>query len=323
MLCLSFAIAGIIASSVDVVAGTTSNTAGHVVRVKDGWVVSSSGVQYVGTYTSELNDKVLSKMYAAVKPEDWQPFSMINSTLLRYLELDGTYLADVPLQLPSLFVLQLAPTAVIAPAANLTLENTSTFMALVELNDIHFSAVLGGTIDASSLNSSAFEYPYRRGYQAVAIKGGSNNAIRGVRAAANNSDSAVGITQSPRSEIANCDIGGSPSNSSAQTVGRCIWILSSSHALVHDNHVHHCRSHALDFDAYTSVSAAYNNLCEDNGEEGIFVEETASGNFIFNNTCRRNGVGIGLEANVVGPVTNNMIINNHLVGNLGNAITAG
>ena len=45
MLCLSFAIAGIIASTVDVVAGTTSNTAGHVVRVKDGWVVSSSGVR--------------------------------------------------------------------------------------------------------------------------------------------------------------------------------------------------------------------------------------------------------------------------------------
>lgn len=55
-------------------------------------------------------------------------------------------------------------------------------------DDYGMQAVLGGTIDASSLNSSAFEYPYRRGYQAVAIKGGSNNAIRGVRAAANNSD---------------------------------------------------------------------------------------------------------------------------------------
>ena len=53
---------------------------------------------------------------------------------------------------------------------------------------------------------------------------------------------------------------------------------------------------------YTSSSAAYNNLCEDNREEGIFVEETASGNFIFNNTVRRNGCGIGVYSMAVGPV---------------------
>ena len=56
---------------------------------------------------------------------------------------------------------------------------------------------------------------------------------------------------------------------------RCIWTLATSHALVHDNHVHHCSSHALDFDAYTSSSVAWNNLCEENGQEGIFLEETA------------------------------------------------
>jgi hypothetical protein len=37
--------------------------------------------------------------------------------------------------------------------------------------------------------------------------------------------------------------------------------------------------HALDFDAYTSSSSAYSNLCEDNGEEGIFVEETVGSHF--------------------------------------------
>ena len=91
--------------------------------------------------------------------------------------------------------------------------------------------------------------------------------------------------RSPYAEISSSDVGGS---STAMSKGRCIWTLATSRAFVHDNYVHHCTSHALDFDAYTSNSAAYSNVCEDNGEEGIFVEETANGNFIFNNTCRRN-----------------------------------
>ena len=105
------------------------------------------------------------------------------------------------LQLPSLCVLQLAPTATIKPAHNLTLKNTSTFTGLVSLWDVHFSAVMGGTIDASSLPAAAMDYPYANGYMAVAIKGGGNNAVRHLRAAANNSDGALGIHQSPNSEV--------------------------------------------------------------------------------------------------------------------------
>lgn len=96
------------------------------------------------------------------------------------------------------------------------------------------------------------------------------------------------------------DVGGGGSTGQGMTVGRCIWILATSRAMVHDNWVRNCSSHALDFDAYTSASAAYGNLCEDNREEGIFVEETASGNFVFNNTLRRNGCGIGVYSMAVG-----------------------
>ena len=58
---------------------------------------------------------------------DWANISLINSTVLRYFVLDGDYLADVPLRLPSLLVLQLGKAATIKPAANLSLENTTTF----------------------------------------------------------------------------------------------------------------------------------------------------------------------------------------------------
>ena len=132
------------------------------------------------------------KHFEPVTAADWAETSLINASALRYLLLDGAYLCDVPLRLPSLFVLQLAAGASIRPAANLSLENTTTFTGLVEMSDVHFSAVVGGTVDASSLPAEAFDYPYRRGYQAVAIKGGSNNAVRHVSLRANNSDGAVG-----------------------------------------------------------------------------------------------------------------------------------
>jgi hypothetical protein len=93
--------------------------------------------------------------------------------------------------------------------------------------------------------------------------------------------STIGINMSPYAEVSGCNIGGTDG---AMSNGRCIWCLATSRALVHHNHVHHCTAHALDFDAYTSSSVAYSNLCEMNGEQGIFVEETASGNFVFNNT---------------------------------------
>jgi hypothetical protein len=186
------------------------------------------------------------------------------------------------------------------------------------MHDVSFSAVIGGTIDASSLPATA----YSRGYMAIAIKGGSHNAMRHVHARANNSDGAVGINQSPHGEISHCDLGGGPSGQ-GMTMGRCVWCLATSHALVHDNWVRNCSSHSLDFDAYTSASAAYNNLCEDGREEGIFVEETASGNFIFNNTVRRCGSGVGLYSNACGPVANNMVISNQISDVAGNAITAG
>lgn len=248
----------------------------NVVTVKDGRL--STG-RWVGTYTSQLQENVLSAMFPAVQPVEYTNRSLIDDTLLRYLYLEGSYHADTPLRLPSLCVLSLNGT--LGTAKNLTFHNISRFTGLVQLNDTHFSAVLGGTYDASSVPESAYDYPYSRGYMAIAIQGGSGNAVRGVRALANNSDGAIGITGSPNTEIAESNIGGP----GRMTRGRCIWCLSTSRAIIHDNHVHHCSAHALDFDAYTSRSTAYSNLCEDNGEEGIFVEETASDNFIFNNTC--------------------------------------
>ena len=75
----------------------------RVVHVKDGVLVD--GGRRVGSTTSELQKNVLgnSTLFPQVSSADWEGTSMVNASLLRYLVLEGDYLADVPLRLPSLF----------------------------------------------------------------------------------------------------------------------------------------------------------------------------------------------------------------------------
>lgn len=273
--------------------------------IENGWLV---GGPFVGTYTSQLQ-RYIDSSYAPVTSKNYSEISLVNASVLNTLRLSGAYYCDTPLRVPSMFVLNAAG-ATVMPALNLSLVNVSRWSAMVMLDHVTLSAVLGGTFDASSLppppNAS-------HGYQAISIVGyPGKNAVRHVRALSNNSEAIIGINQSPHAEVAFSDVGGS----SSMLHTRCIWALATSAALIHHNHVRNCTKHSLDLDAYTHTSAAYSNLLVDHGEEGIFVEESASGNFIFNNTIRgaqKNGIGV--YSNVVGPVTMNMIIGNTIIGN--------
>ena len=237
---------------------------------------------YVGIHTSELQANVIDRYFEPIH-EHPKDVSLFNATRLRRLTLTGAYLADVPLQLPSLFVLELSGGSTsITAAKNLSQFNVSRFEGILQLDDVWYSAVIGTgnpmpMIDTTPLPaiprpSNTTKMP--NNFMAIALVGGGRNSIRNVRLIANNSGSTIGINMSPNAEIGGCDIGGRGVGV-GMTIGRCIWALATNGALVHDNHVHHCSKHALDFDAFTSASAAWSNLCEYNGEEGIFVEETA------------------------------------------------
>jgi hypothetical protein len=155
------------------------------------------GGQYVGTLTSQVQ-ALIDGSFAPRSSSDWRDHSIINSTILRTLHLEGAYEADVSLSIPSvrnvvceplycicwrqkrnicqdrlgtnigktqckrrvflqMFVLKLHG-ASIRPAANLSLTNTSRYQALVMMADTHYSAVIGGTIDASSLPAMPSTY---------------------------------------------------------------------------------------------------------------------------------------------------------------------
>jgi len=297
--------------------GLRCDAAGRRYEIKHGILKDQNSV--IGNFTSQLQSFIDSN-YDPISNSELSVATQVNGTGLRYLEIEGEYKADVSLSLPSMFVLTLKGS--LSPAANLSMVGTPRFAAMVQLNNTRFSAVIGGTYDASSLPKTSDDNESRGGYMALSITGGAYNAIRSVRAMANNSDSIIAINQSPHGEVADCVVGGDDGDLGLLQT-RCIWTLATSQALVHDNHVKYCAFHALDFDAFTSNSAAYNNFCEQNGQEGIFLEESAEQNVLVNNTCQNNENGIGVYSNAVGPVANNFVLNNVLVNNRRNGLTAG
>lgn len=303
----------VVAVSIGTVASRGVGQGRTVVLLNNGYLVDGKAV---GNFTSQIQKHVFP-LFENITKENWMNVSMINqSSGLRYLKMTGDYEADVPLRLPSLFCLMLNGS--ISDAANFTFGATkhsaavpSEFAALVTMNSTWYSAVIGGTYDSTRhLSTQA---------QAITIVSGNRNTIRQVRARSHFS-SAIGIYQGSTNEISGCDVGG---DSETSISARGIWTLATERSLIHNNRVHHCASHALDFDAYTSFSVAYSNICESNGEEGIFVEETAHDNVIASNLCRKNRNGIGVYSNAVGPVARNMFVGNIVEDNDGYGITCG
>eukprot|EP00948_MAST-09A_sp_MAST-9A-sp1_P002763 g2763.t1 len=301
--------------------GDTNSVGAFVVSI-----ISASSIEYtitngylvpsgkpVGNLTSAIQS-FLFENYPKVDVSSWSSHSMINGTVLRYLHLEGFYIADSPLRLPSLFVLNLT-NAIVEDGESLSKDpcngDTKCHPGIITLNETTYSVVTGGVINASVYNQTAMH--------AIAVHNGKRNTIRNVRAAAQ-WQAAIAINGGTQNEVSNCDVGGQEGR---PLPGRAIWTLATSRAYVHHNHVHHSLSHALDFDAYTTSSVSWKNLCEDNKDEGIFVEETASSNVIVDNICRRNANGIGVYSNAVGPVQGNLFFGNVVEDNSNMGITAG
>ena len=104
---------------------------------------------------------------------------------------------------------------------------------------------------------------------------------------------------------------------------RAIWCLVGDHNLFHNNHWTDSPKHALDLDTHCDNSMAFNNLGENGRQEGIFVEEMATSNLVFNNIMRKNTNGITTYALWEGPAKFNKFINNIVYDNVNNGMADG
>ena len=232
----------------------TASAATLVIHVKDGYLQPDN--LWIGLKTSELQALVNDKsIFSSVTSDNWADASLIDDSLLRYLELEGDYICDAPLRLPSLFVLKLFGSITDAPTLS---NNFPKWSALVMIDDVSYTAVDGGIINASVCSTTDI--------QAVTMTNSTYCSIRNIRASAW-SDAMVGVTGGKHNEITNCDIGGYEGRVVNSTrIDRGIWSLAHSHGYIHGNYIHHVTAYGIDFDAYTTNSIAFNNTCNDNGK---------------------------------------------------------
>ena len=76
------------------------------------------------------------------------------------------------------------------------------------------------------------------------------------------------------------------------------------------NTIANCNMDGIDFDVTTSNSLAYANTSRGNVRYGVFVEEGASQNTVFANTCSSNEIGINLYSSATGTTIRNSLVAN-------------
>ena len=257
--------------------------------------------------------------------------SLFDEKTLRYLKLEGDYIADVPLLLPSLMVLQLNGSITAGPTLAENMKSTKTFSktnvknpGMVMVDNERMVAIIGGFYNATvDQDTTKDKYNNKDTIMgsicAIKFWQSTYGLVRGVNATVGKYSEAVLLINqwSESIEVTQSEFFGQMFSdktdimeSSPDYRARCIWALVARFVVVHDNFIHHCHLHSLDFDSNTYASIAYNNDGEYLRQEHVFVEEKANNNLIFNNSARHTFSGVSTYALWEGPCYDNKIINN-------------
>jgi hypothetical protein len=250
-------------------------------RIVDGYLVTTAGDKtWVGLNTSSLLSKALPMFAPAGNISTMG--ALVNSSVLRYLELEGTYIGDVPFVLPSLMVLDMRHASAVLQAAA-----TSPGPALV-LATGKYSAILGGRFDCSTASNIT-----GKEFTGISVDG-VGITVRGATVTncgfGNGYMSGNIRVRGHGSEVAHCEVAGG---------ARGIWTETITSSVVHDNSIQHTAV-GIDVDGGSGPHVSvYNNLIQHSTGYGLWFEEGSQGISAFNNTIRNNTVGIYLYNNGV------------------------
>lgn len=265
--------------------------------------LSNGTTALVGLTGSGVNKAIA---YFLPRPESPET-SWINSTFLSYLSLEGAFVVDSSIQLPSLFVLQLSGASITVTA--------SVGTAAIIANGTRYTAITGGasgrgTIDCSGWTNATT--PDFRGILAL------NTAFVQI--------SSLSIVHCGQGGSGSIHVHGVPFTYNAEvgpdvevsfSANRGVWVETTAGVFVHHSRFHDNVADGIDFDAYTSASYAMSNECFNNARHGIFIEQGANLVVASNNTCYNNsGNGIALYNNLAsGALQGNVVIGNYLRDN--------
>ena len=244
-----------------------------------------------------------------------------NASTMRYLTLNGDYVADVPLSLPSRLHFRLNGTV----HGNLTKENQGPTgckygyqyfgrCSLVLVEGQSFVSISGGNYtcdDSGNYDKTAF---------AISCEHCSNLLVQNLTASGCGQGNIHYFAAKAAVEIRNVESFNS---------NRGVWSQTPSEkVLITDSFFHDNTADGIDLDSMSQNVMVRNNRMENNRRCGIFVEEGASNNILIDNHFFNNTYGIGFYTNMGGkdpgqyPTKDNWVVGNTFVQN-GGAISLG
>eukprot|EP01047_Picozoa_sp_COSAG01_P034548 COSAG01_NODE_2600_length_7396_cov_35.648212_10_plen_445_part_00 len=254
--------------------------------VDNGYLVQGSNRTFIGTRAS-----MLQELIDALPPPVplTNVTAVVNATQLRRLRLTGSYEADIPLRLPSLFVLALGEgTTYTASAAGIGNRSVSCQIAgkhpdgtwcdhprMISANGTYYTAIVGGNFDCGALPPAFFGTTgifggHVRAFTLLNVK------VRNCGEGRNYSTGNVMVQDGDHGEISHSEFSGG---------SRGIWLERNVALAVHHVHVHDCGP-LIDVDNGNNGVLLYSNVMENTDAYGMWIELSSTGCWVFNNTIR-------------------------------------
>jgi hypothetical protein len=312
---------------------------------------------YVGTNSSVINSIIWNEAYFH-KIDTTQMVNNLRNEVwlsgeqgLNFLILIGNYTADVPIVLPSQFILVMQNASLHAvpnfplnsqdlqfgttiihkndlSAGGNTMQVMETNWAVIVLANSFFSGVVspGGPSDALI---SCADMPYValdskiKGPAGIFMGEAGATYIDGIHVDKCGLDNGnIVISGISRSEVTNV--------LSTRARSRGIWLITVAFSLIHDNIVTGSRKFGIDVDAYVGpVSVLFRNNVYDNDYQGLFLEQGSQQGIVTDNIAKGNFQGVSFYNNIFPKATNDMVVLGNIVTdskssgiNIGSLVTA-
>jgi len=282
--------------------------------VTDGYLVSAGTKgAFIGTNWSSIQQLIDQRLHSV---NSQLPGVDANASTMRYVTLNGDYLADVPLSLPSRLHFRLNG----AVHGNLSAANQGPQgckygyqyygrCALVLVEGSSFVSITGG--DYKCTGDTSF---------GVSCEHCSNLLVQNLTTSGCGQGNIHYFAAGPAIEIRNVE--SSHSN-------RGVWSQTPSRkVLITDSYFHDNSADGVDLDSNSQHVMVRNCRMENNRRAGVFIEEGASNNMVLGNHFFNNSFGVAFYTNMGGkdpgqyPTKDNWIVGNTFIQN-GGAISLG
>lgn len=260
-----------------------------------------SNVGYLGMNSSTVN-YVLSKYFPWPSYKNLAIVALMNSSspFLSYLTLVGSYIADVPIMLPSQTVLVLTnATLSVTPSFgnassghNTKAIYKSPYNAVIVMASVTSSAVVSPSGPLGAMISCLNTYQYSSSLSSSYVGPAGILAMFSTRILISGvtidkcgaGGGSIALYYGSHAEVEGCVI--------TDAATRGVWVLGHSRLIMHGSVIATSGKFGLDFDASSSLGVAFGNGFSGNGYDGVFVEQGSYFDIVaYNAIGPNNGVG--------------------------------